>query len=260
MARILINQEWYTEIASTALYESDFENIIIDQAALIFTDYFVVPFKTKVFTDGDIVIPDLALIDKEYRGWWVVEIEMSYHSLDDHVLPQITKLLNGNYGRDQVEFLCSKYMGLNRGKVIDMMKGKQPQILVIVNKPVVDWVRIFRRFDVKVCVIEVFRSEKNKHVFRVNGEYPSISSDYIIDCCYDPLIPRFMMVQSPAGLNIRSGDKIKIEYENCVTEWERIDGHDKVWLSPVSINPLPHGKKYIIVRQNNGCFEIREKS
>lgn len=259
MARILIQDEWYDELSPTALYESDFENIVIDQAILIFLDYFVIPFKTKVFTDEDIVIPDLALIDKQYRGWWVVEIEMNYHSLDDHILPQITKLSRGNYGKAQADYLCSKMPILDKAKVVDMMKGKHPQILVIINKPMPDWARIFTKFEAKVCVIEVFRSDKNKYIFRVNGEYPTISSDYLSDCYLDPIIPRFMVVQSPASLTISPGERIKIQYENCVSEWERIDGQDKVWLSPIGLNPLPRNKRFTILRKNNGSLLITEK-
>ena len=259
MARILIQNEWYDELSPTALYESEFENIVTDQAASIFLDYFVVPFKTKVFTDEDIVFPDLALIDKLYRGWWVVEIEMNHHSLDNHILPQIAKLSRGNYGKEQSEFIYSKMQTLDKAKVVDMMKGKHPQVLVIVNKQMPDWARIFTRFEAKVCVIEVFRSDKNKHIFRVNGEYPSISNDFITDCYLDPIIPRFMVIQSPASLAVLPGERIKIQYENCVTEWERIDGQDKVWLSPVGLNPLPRKKRFTILYQNDGSLLITEK-
>jgi hypothetical protein len=34
--------------------------------------------------------PDLALIDRDYRAWWVVEVELAHHSLHHHVLPETT--------------------------------------------------------------------------------------------------------------------------------------------------------------------------
>jgi hypothetical protein len=260
VARILIQNEWYDELSPTALYESNFENIIVDQGPSIFPNHFVVPFKTKIYTDEDVVIPDLALIDMEYRCWWVVEVEMNYHSLDNHILPQVSKLYRGNYGIEQSEYLCSKSQELNKAKIVDMMKGKHPQVLVVVNKPMPEWSRILTRFDARVCVIEVFRSNLNRHVFRLNGEYPSIVSDYITDCSFDPVIPRFMIVESPARLNINHGEKIKISYESCVTEWERIDGQDRVWLSPVNLNPLPKKKRFTILQQNDGSLFITEKN
>lgn len=259
MARILINNEWYDELSPTALYESDYENIITDQAASIFPDYFVVPLKINVFTDDDIVRPDLALIDKGYRGWWVVEVEMNYHSLDDHVLPQVTKLSKGNYGESQADHMLLQMPCLNKTLVYDMMKGKQPQVLVIVNKPMPDWARILRRFDAKVCVVEVFRSKKNKHTFRVNGEYPNMTSDYITDCYLDSLIPRFMIIESPACLPVHAGEKISMQFENCTTVWERVDGQDRVWLSPVGLYPLPRKKRYTIHRLDDGSLHLIEK-
>ena len=74
LAKILINDDWYEELSPTALYETEFENIVAEKAKNIFPEYYIAPFKTKVFTDDDVVMPDLAFIDKDYRGWWVVEV------------------------------------------------------------------------------------------------------------------------------------------------------------------------------------------
>jgi hypothetical protein len=259
MARILINHEWYDELSSTALYETDFENIVTDQAPMIFPDYFVSPFKVQVFTDDDIVIPDLALIDKDYRGWWVVEIEMSYHSFESHILPQVSKLSRGSYGVTQADYLYSHLSGLDKGKVYDMMKGKQPQVLVIVNNPMPNWSIILTRLNTLLSVVEVFRSDKNKYVFRVNGEYPIISRDFVTDCAYDSLLPRFIVIQSPASLGIPNRGQLRIQYENCITEWVRIDGQDRVWLSPISLNPLPKEKIFSIYRANDGSLMFSKK-
>lgn len=259
MAKILIQNEWYNELSPKAIYETEFENIVTSQGDKIFPDYFVVPFKTKVYTDDDIVIPDLALIDKNYRDWWVVEIEMNYHSFDDHILPQVIKLTKGYYGKEQSDFLCSHCHYLNKNKIYNMMKGKPPQVLVIVNKPMPDWAKILTKVDTTLCVVEVFRSELNKYIFRLNGEYPSISDAFLTVCYPDPIIPRFMVVESPASLPVLHGGTIKILFNNCITEWERIDGQNRVWLSPVSLNPLPRRKTFVISRQTDGTLMISIK-
>lgn len=259
MAKILINGEWFNEVSPSALYESEFENIITSQAQYIFTEYYVCPFKTEVYTDEDIVKPDLALIDKKYRGWWVVEVEMSYHSFDNHILPQVLKLSRGIYGASQANYICSQLEIIDRDKAFDLMKGKQPQILVVVNKPMLDWQQALRRFDTKLCVVEIFRSDQNKHVFRVNGDYPKLSEEFITDCHFDPLLPRFMNIDSPASLSVKPGEYITLLYENCVTVWQRIDCIDRVWLSPKSLNPLSKKQKYTINKQNDGTYAITPK-
>ena len=69
MAKILIGDEWFDELASTSIYESEFERMLLQEAGEIFSEYVPVPFKTVVFSpDGD-AKPDFALVHKQYRSW-----------------------------------------------------------------------------------------------------------------------------------------------------------------------------------------------
>src|SRR6266481_6307133 len=97
MARILLGDEWFEEMASTSLYETEFENILFQEAVRIFPEYHPVPFKTIVLSDDGDAKADFALIHRDYRSWWVVEAEMGHHSLDHHVLPQIRCLSRATY-------------------------------------------------------------------------------------------------------------------------------------------------------------------
>jgi hypothetical protein len=260
LAKILINDDWYEELSPTALYETEFENIVAEKAKNIFPEYYIAPFKTKVFTDDDVVMPDLAFIDKDYRGWWVVEVEMNYHSFENHVLPQVAKLSQGYYGKDQADYLYQKNSkDLNKNKLIEMMKGSPPKVLVILNKPMPDWVKILSKFNAKLCVIEVFRSVRNRYVFRINGEYPVFSKELLSDCFFDPLLPRLLVVQSPASLPVSLNKKFNITYKEGISEWERIESVDKVWLFPTGLNPLPKYKKFSILRHDDGSLVIIEK-
>ncbi len=254
MARILIKNEWFSELSPNALYESEFEDIVINEASKIFENFFVSEFKTNVTSEEDIAKPDLAIIDKQYRGWWVVEVEMNNHSFENHIIPQVKKLSKGDYGEPQVEYLCNKNTLLLKKQLFDMMKGTPPQVLVVLNKPMPTWKQVLSTLGVKICIVEVFRSDQNRYAFRVNGEYPVISTDYVSDCRLDKLIPRFLVVSSPAGLKISNGDTIQIQFENCITEWERIDCQNKVWLSPKRTNPLLENVTYKIIQVNNGPF------
>lgn len=101
MAKLLINDDWYDEIAPTALYETEFEQIVIAKADLLYPEYRAVPFKKIVFSEVSSAKPDLALIDVHYRDWWVVEIEMGHHDLASHVLPQVRTLSEAKYGEEE---------------------------------------------------------------------------------------------------------------------------------------------------------------
>src|SRR5207244_8086 len=97
MARILLGDEWFEELATTSLYETEFEKILFQEAARIFPEYHLVPFKCIVLSDDGDAKADFASIHKDYRSWWVVEAEMGHHSLSAHVVPQVRRLSRANY-------------------------------------------------------------------------------------------------------------------------------------------------------------------
>jgi hypothetical protein len=255
MARILINGLWYDELSSSALYESEYESIIIRHSETIYPDFIAVPFKKTVYSDEDSARADLALISVNYQSWWVVEVERSEHSLDGHVLPQIRTLSSATYDHSVCEYLCAKCPELDFIKVGEMLKGSQPKVLVIVNKPMPDWARALKRYDAELAVVEIFRSEHNQAVFRVNGYRPVISSDIISICRFEEMLPNFLEVVSPAVLPC--GDKFTIMYDNGLSDWKRVDIADKVYLVPEKHNPLAINKKYELICCDSSRLEFR---
>lgn len=260
MARMLFGDEWFEQIAPTALYETEYERVILQQASLLYPNYYAVPFKKTIVSEERSAKPDLVLVEKKYRSWWVVEVEMADHSLEGHVLPQAITLLNGYYGESEAAYMCRKAPDLDEQLVHDMLKGKPPNVLVIVNSAArVDWMPPLERYGIKLAIFEIFRSEKNQYVFRINGFQPSVPSRIISDCRFDPVLPNFLIVDSPAGLEVKTDTTIEIKHYDGVTEWKRVDSADKVWLIPVSSNPLQRGHEYELVRQEDGILVIQEK-
>src|SRR5687768_12685725 len=136
MGRILVHGVWYDQLADAALYEVEYERIVVDHAPSLFPQFRVVPFKCTVEAeDEDSKQPDLALISHDYRDWWVVEVELAHHDFDGHVLPQVRTLARGIYGDSHAAHLCRKAPDLDRERIESMMKGRQPKVLVVLNAP-----------------------------------------------------------------------------------------------------------------------------
>ena len=257
MPKILVNNNWYDAVSPSSLYEDDFEKIVFHQAQILYPGFLLVRFKKIVQSDTGSAMPDLALIDLEYRNWWVVEIEMANHSLETHVLPQVETLASAKYGEDEANYLIAQNNKLIRNRLLDMMKGVQPRVLVVVNGIVPNWIVPLNKFNAILQVIEIFRSDDNQHIFRVNGTNPiSLRQDIVSDCHSDITIPRLVVIDSPASLGISSGDRIEIEFEGGITEWERIDSKDTVWLSPIKRNPLDYADNYQLIRDESGALHF----
>jgi len=260
MARILFRGDFFEELAPGSMIEADFERIVVAKSELIFPGFFTVPFKTAVFSDEACAMADLALVEKSYREWWVVEVENGKHSLEGHVLPQVRTLSRAIYGESEAAALCEKGRGLEPARVSDMLKGKQPRVLVVVDSERKEWTNALRRYDAELLVLQMFRSERNEHAFRIDGHLPSVAPSIISECYLDLYVPRFLVVESPALLGIPARGRITIRYGTYVTEWQRVDSQDKVWLAPAGLNPLSKDLSYLIVLSEDGKFEFRKNS
>jgi hypothetical protein len=260
MSKVLFDGEWFEQISVSALYETEYEQVFSSNVELIYPYYYLVPFKLTVSDETDSAKADFALIHKQCRDWWVVEVELGSHSLEGHVLPQVRTLSRAAYGRREAEYLCGKHPLLDKDRVTAMMKGQQPRVLVMVNTPKSEWVEPLKRFDALVGIFEIFRSERNRYVFRVNGEHPPQVVDLVSDCYFDRLLPRFLVIQSPGILSCRQGERLMLQYDDGVTEWERIDIENMVYLSPIGANPLNAQDKYELLRLESGSMTIRRKT
>lgn len=257
MARILLGETFFEELAPGSMIEADFERIVVSRGRLIFPQFFVVPFKPSVASDDDIAKPDLALVDQDYRDWWVVEVESIRHPLYTHVLPQVRTLASACYGDAEAMALCNECHELDRARVTEMMKGRQPRVLVLVDAKKAGWPEAMRALDAELIVLQVFRSNRNEHAFRIDGDLPAVKYSVVSDCSFDAYVPRFLLVHSPAMLGIPQGQAIKIKYGEYVTDWKRVDSQDRVWLAPTNQNPLERGQSYQILKNEAGMLEFR---
>lgn len=256
MARILIGDEWFDELASTSLYETEFESIFLQEAARIFPEYYPIAFKTIVLSEDGDAKADLALIHKDYRSWWVVEVEMAHHSLEHHVIPQVRRLSRASYADSEAEYLSYQSPTLNSNRIKEMIKGQPPRVLVVVNAPVPGWREQLRPFDAIVTIFQIFRSRFNRYVYRLNGDFPSVNSEIISTCrCWE--IHRFLKIDSPAQLDIKRGEIIVLHHETGALEWERVDTADAVLLHAIRDHPLQKKIIYEILKQSDGTFVIR---
>lgn len=259
MARILYNDDWFEEIASHGHYEAEFEAILQHEAPRLFGNYHFIPFKTPVASDvdADVREPDFALVHKTYRSWWVVEVELGHHSLPGHVLPQVRTFARAKYGQPEAEYLCRHEPTLHSAKMLDMFKGDQPRVLVIVNSPANDWPESLRPFGARVVVCQMFRNRFNQYMLRLDGDYPTESEEVITRCECEPLVHRLVAVHSPANLPMRQNETVLLYHDGRATEWERIDTGKAVFLHALRGHGLTAGQLYEIVRQDNGALVIR---
>ena len=130
MNKLNINNEEFEEV--TWQFEKEFEDNLLSKSFDGFNNYFVIPFKYTLYPDFIrmySVEADIALVSKDYSHWYICEVELSTHSFESHIIPQIKKLF---YSSISSNFL--KDIKLNKSYMFDKKyKNKPKEIKALVQ-------------------------------------------------------------------------------------------------------------------------------
>lgn len=256
MAKILHNGDWFEQLSTEALYEEEYELLLIQHADSLFPAYKLVKFKKTVYSDASAAKADFALVHQRYRDWWVVEAELSHHPFEQHVRPQIETLSRAVYGEGEARYLHAQDASLDVERLCSMVKGYPPSVLVIVNAPRPEWARELKPYRALVTVLEVFRSRYNRYLYRLNGDQPAETGVQSSVCTVE--LARMLRLHSPGILPITHGQTLEVHFRTGITEWSRFDIHDGVYLSsskPISLNAR---LRYELVELEDRSFTLNE--
>lgn len=258
MGRIHIGKTTYESVLSGSYSEADFENVIYSQKEELFPGQHLVRFKSDVRWNRDVRRPDFALIDEEYRSWWVVEVELHHHSLNEHVIPQVEVLRNGEYAEHHAESIASADANIDANRLMDLVVRSSPQVWVIVDKPAPKWVEPLRALRVPLGIIEMFASERATYALRLNGAKPAaISTGYGL---LTNVLGRVWRIEGLNTLGLRVDQEIGINFDSVERKWtvKRIAG-DLTIVSSGDSHVLDSNKRYFLVEHENDSFSIAEK-
>lgn len=235
----------YRKIAAGDILESDYERLLEQQATALFPGLAFRWFKSDVTAGHVTKRPDFALIDRHYRGWWVVEAELSCHSLSHHVEPQIQVFSAADYGPEHLDTLSGTDGDLDPTRVSDMLMGLPPTVQVLVHGDhgtTSAWRETLAMYGAKVEHIDVYRSEKNDHLLIADGDLPAASDlnplSTGLKCIRSQVLPKFIQVENPGPLSIQNGDDVEIEINSSISSWTRHDMGQKATLIPKAGDPL----------------------
>jgi hypothetical protein len=242
------------------MYEGDFQSLIVTRAPELFEKFYVAPFGLVVESEHGTAKADLALIDRGYRAWWVIEVELVTHSLQGHVLPQVRRLATAEYGQNAVACLTVGNTDLNPARLSDMVKGAQPTVLVVANGPCPEWIVPLAAFDAHVAIVEVYRSDRDNVILRLDGYFPEYAAHLVSECFVDLTLRRLLVVDSPASLPVANGETLEIAFAGGLTAWRRVDIANRVYLNPLGPNPLFARRRYRLMKSEEGDLRFEDPS
>lgn len=249
--------DWYHLLSDDANFEAEFEALIVQNAALLRPDAVVIPFRETILADD---LPprraDLALIDAQYRFWWVIEVELVGHNLNHHVLPQVRTFVEGRYGSAHIAAMMKADPSLDGDRLGDMVRAKQPDVVVISNRHDSQWEIALRNEDVHFCVMNIFRSENNRDIFLIGDGLPHPASECLTDIVAAKNLPGFYRIAAPGSLDLSKKKSLMLDYRGkplsftvyqTATDWFLIPNDSRI-----------RSRAYSIFL-DSGRFELRER-
>lgn len=121
-------------------YEKDYSSFVLKMCPKLFPDFFAFEVELEIESEGCKKKCDLVLVRKDYSSWWVVEVELSTHSVASHIRPQVSVFSEGYYGGRHAEkhvksiMRRSNYEDLDQGSLYELLDEKIPNVLIIMDK------------------------------------------------------------------------------------------------------------------------------
>lgn len=255
MAVIHLGATEYRARVPGSYSEADFEKVIFSHRETLFPDEHLVYFKADVRWGNEIRRADFALIDKQYRYWVVIEVELAHHDFQNHVFPQVEVLRNGEYSDRHSEALSSENHFLDRSKVENLVVGSNPQVWVIVDRPIDAWRNSLKALRVSLGVIEVYESGRASIALRVAGTRPSMQVARV--GTLTNLMGRVWKLEGFPEMRKFLGSEVAITFEENEWQWtvKILGGHLSI-VSSGETMPLDTSRRYFLTQFDDGALSL----
>ncbi len=154
----------------TAFVEIDFEAEVVKALVCLFPDYWCGVFAGTFLLEGERRVADLALIHKSLSHWFVVEVELAGHSLDQHVLPQVRCFRYGEPDQACVSSLLRAFRFLSREQASTLLAHVPRYVAVVGNMSDPEWAAALRVLDVQYLIVSVYRDRNGRFAHEVEGQ------------------------------------------------------------------------------------------
>ena len=256
MPRIFVQDTFYYPVQHARIYETDYEEILIRQSPALFPAFHVVKYRDLVETDYGSAKPPLALIDRKFREWWLVNLEVSEPSFK-HVERVVATIRARRFGKADAQLLSQRNTDLDPDATFEMIKQAQPRAFILINGTVPPWAGSISPLDGLVGVVEVFESKEGKRALRVNGQHPMPPPEIVVRCKRDPVVRSMLIVERAELLAPWSSGAQEIMVGETVIEWTLVVDGAVARIAPSGRSPLPVGvTDFVITRGDDGLMHL----
>jgi len=259
--RLLHRQHWYEPRHPLGMYELQYEELIQNKGEELFPNYICSPFKKLVTSPLGDSQADLLLVEKDYRRSYVVEVELSAHSLYDHVLPQVERLVSARYGDPEAEWIAERDDRIDVDRLRLLFSTAAPEVLVIVNSSV-DWRPALSAQGILLAVAGLYSDRNDDLIISLDGDEPEISSPLLsVVVRGTGWLNSMLRVESPATLAAVDGDSLEVLFRGLLSRMRVRHIAGAIYLKcDGDVSEALQDGSMDLVRRSDGWLELVDQS
>ena len=245
------------QVDPTSFLEVDFEAEVIKALNCTMPEYMCGVYAGEYMLEDERRVADLALIHKSLSHWFVVEVELAGHSLEDHVLPQARCFRYGTPQPACVTSLVNGFSGLTRHNAEALLRYIPHYVVVISNQPDDNWTAALNAVETQHLTVAVYRNALGHSAHEVEGRlsYKVASVGFAqysaIDNC----------LRIAKGCGLPTGSVQIVDQFGNISDWTVREEAGILWIGKIRGPALiPHNEYVQLRRDEDGRISIRLSS
>lgn len=238
----------------TAFLEIEFEAEVVKALTCLFPDYWCGVFAGTFVLEGERRSADLALIHKHLSHWFVVEVELAGHSLNQHVLPQVRCFRYGEPDQTCASSLRAAFSSLSREEASTVLLHVPRYVAVIGNMPDPEWTMALRALDVQYLTVSVYRNQTGRTAHEIEGRL--VARTESLGFARFSAIDNCLRINKGCGLP--PGAVQIIDQFGTLSQWTAREASGALWISKDRGPALLEHESYVqIIRTFDGRISLR---
>lgn len=233
--------------------ETEVEFFACKALTCLYKQYKCFLFGGSFMLDGQTHKPDIALVALNFSHWFIIEVELTSHSLNKHVLPQVTTFINGTPQDDCTTILC-RNLNINRYQAETLLHLIPRGVAVIANKHDDTWALVLESHRVQFLSLSLYQTTKNIFAIELSGELEVVQENlgFGIYSAIDRSI-RF-----PVSLRLPDGQAQINDPAGGIGLWYIRREGDFTWVTKERGNPnIKNGAMIQIIMTADGRLSLR---
>ena len=191
---------------------------------------------------------DVLLIEKNLKYWCIGEVEISKHSLINHIFPQLIEIFS--LIQQNLDLIRKNYLeieGINSNKEIsDLIKYNEPVLTLIIDKIPSNFINVIPLLNSFCNVITIMRSRdtSENYIYKIDEFNMNFINNENSNCYINDNV---LIIDNPNLLNLNKNklNFVNFKGEDILTQeqFSKIDGKNRLfWILDKKIN---NGKYYL---------------